>query len=429
MKKAFREVSFLWVGTLLGALAAFFTQVILARELGPNNFGIFASAIAVVALLTPVAGFGVAQYWLKVFGEEGVLAKRWLKGSFQLIAISTSAILILIFLWSLIINKNSVLSFVYISLSIFLLSQIIIEFLSVRFQLEERYFLLALTQLVPHLLRLLLVLLISLSAWVKITPESSSFVYFFVGAVILLMGRKSFIEMIRGNIKLKGHAPVDESIVATSTPPNRPSFYVVLGNCWPFGLATFFYLIYYQSNIVILQVLVGNEAAGIYNVAFTVMAAVYLLPGVIYQKYLMPKIHRWANHDANKFHEVYKLGIKSMLILGIVAMLGIWMASFWAIPFLFGDAYAKSIDVINILALSAPIIFLAFNSGAALVTKENMLRKVKYMGLVAVINLALNLALIPNFGIIGSAFASLISNSILLYLYTTGAKKYVFYRQ
>jgi O-antigen/teichoic acid export membrane protein len=202
-----------------------------------------------------------------------------------------------------------------------------------------------------------------------------------------------------------------------------------MNNAWPFGLAAFFYLIYYQSNIILLKYLIGDEAAGIYNVAFTVMAAVYLLPGVIYQKYLLPKIHRWANHDTQKFYEVYRYGIKAMFTLGIVAMIGIWLTAFWAIPLLFGKKYVDAVSLLNILALSAPIIFLAFNSGATLVTKENMLRKVKYMGYVAILNILLNITLIPLYNTSGAAIATVLSNSVLLYLYSFGTKKYVFSHQ
>src|SRR3546814_4412984 len=45
----------------------------------------------------------------------------------------------------------------------------------------------------------------------------------------------------------------------------------------------------------------SDEAAGVYNVAFVIMSAVYLIPSVIYQKFLLPKIHIWANHDQETF--------------------------------------------------------------------------------------------------------------------------------
>lgn len=422
-KKAFKEISFLWIGSLLGALATFLTQVLLARYLAPSDFGLFAAAFATIALITPLAGFGIAQYWLKIFGEEGYTALRWMRGSYQFIIKSTLIVFIFLFIWILLGPNNLTTQNVLILLSSFILSQVLIELLSVRYQLEERYLLLAIWQLTPHLLRLILILVILFTSWMPFNLQTTSLIYFSVNILVVITGAKSLIQMLRGNINLKGHETI------TQLPANsliHPKSWSVMSNAWPFGLAAFFYFIYYQSNIILLNYLVSNEAAGVYNVAFTVMAAVYLLPSVIYQKYLLPKIHRWANYDTEKFYDVYRYGIKSMFILGTIAMFGIWATSFWTIPLLFGKEYTNAVELLNILALSAPIIFLAFNAGATLVTKENMLRKVKYMGSVAVINIMLNVVLIPMYQEIGAAIATVISNAVLLYFYNYGANKYVF---
>lgn len=200
----------------------------------------------------------------------------------------------------------------------------------------------------------------------------------------------------------------------------------MLTQTWPFGLATIFHLVYFQSDIILLKYINGDEAAGVYNVAFTVMAAVYLFPSVIYQKFLLPKMHRWANHDRKRFYQVYRQGNIAMLVLGVVAMLAIWGTAFWAIPLLFGAEYRQSFVVINILAVCAPVVFVASSVGATLVTQEHMVRKVKYMGIVAVLNVVLNFTLIPGFGAVGAAVATVISNLVLLVIYYVAAQCLVF---
>ena len=69
-KKAFNALALLWLGTLIGAGLAFLTQIILARKLGSEYFGMFSAVLAMVTLVTPLAGFGISQLWLKVFGQE-----------------------------------------------------------------------------------------------------------------------------------------------------------------------------------------------------------------------------------------------------------------------------------------------------------------------------------------------------------------------
>jgi len=164
-------------------------------------------------------------------------------------------------------------------------------------------------------------------------------------------------------------------------------------------------------------------------VAFTIMVAVLIFPGVVYQKFLLPKMHRWAHHDRKHFYQVYRQGNIIMLLLGIVSMFLIWIIMPWGVPFLFGEAYQDAVNLLMVLAVSTPILFVASSVGATLLTQEHMKQKVKYMGTVAIINIGLNIVLIPFFGVYGAAVATVTSNIILLMIYYTAAKKIVFAKE
>ena len=92
-QKAFNALALLWLGTLLGAGLAFLIQIILARKLGSEYFGMFSAVLAMVTLVTPLAGFGISQLWLKVFGQERWNAQKWIKPSFDFVILSTSILL------------------------------------------------------------------------------------------------------------------------------------------------------------------------------------------------------------------------------------------------------------------------------------------------------------------------------------------------
>jgi O-antigen/teichoic acid export membrane protein len=68
LKEALRSLSFLWLGSLIGSGSTFLVYLILAREVGPTLFGLFSSAMATIMIFSLLAGFGVPQVWLKVFG-------------------------------------------------------------------------------------------------------------------------------------------------------------------------------------------------------------------------------------------------------------------------------------------------------------------------------------------------------------------------
>lgn len=421
---AFRVISFLWLGSIIGAGCAFLTQVILARNLGPEAFGIFAAALSTVTLLTPLAGFGMGQYWLKAFGQEGWRAMRWLPGSFSFIAFSTAAVFLLLLVWALWGPHDVISAGILFVLSFHVLGQISVELVSAKLQLEERYFNLALWQVFPHVGRLFLVVVLAYAATDLFSAQYAAYSYAIVAAVFFVSALYLMSLMYGGAFELKGHTIPEKNEVLSSS--DGPGMFQIAVQSWPFGVAGLFHLIYFQSDIILLRYMTGPEVAGIYNVGFTVMVAVYLLPSVVYQKFLLPKMHRWAHSNRIKFYKVYRQGNSIMLILGLLAMVAIWLLAPWGVVFLFGQNYQQSVGLLMVLAVSAPILFAASSVGATLVTQAHMKSKVKCMGVVAGINIVLNLLLIPAYGAYGAAVATIVSNVSLLAIYYFYAEKLVF---
>lgn len=416
-------ISLLWLGSIMGAGCAFLTQVLLARELGPSALGVFAASLGMVMLVAPLASFGVGGFWLRMFGQEGWQGRRWLGSSLRYTALTTILVFSALLVWAVVGPHDATTRSILIVLSMHLLGQVAVELVNAKLQLEERYLSLAMWQLLPHLLRLLFVALFAFAMVNLMTLQSIAISYASIAVGMFSLGCVVMWRLYHGQFSLQGHGA---SLAIQSTEPTTATMKQVAAQSWPFGLAGVFYMIYFQSDIILLKYIKGDEAAGIYNVAFVIMAAIYILPNVIYQKFLMPKIHRWANSDRDMFYQVYRKGNWVMLLLGLVAMLAIWLLTPWGVRVLFGDSYADAVPVLAILALAAPIRFMSNNVGAALVTKDHMKQKVGYMALVAIFNILLNFLLIPSYGIEGAAIATLISEAILLTAYYFYAIKMVF---
>jgi len=423
-KKAVKTISLLWVGSILGAGCAFVTQVLLARELGPAAFGVFAAALGMVTLVSPLASFGVGSFWLKAFGKEGWQAVRWLRGSLKYTLLTTCIVMVVLLFWAGFGPHDAVMRELLVILSFYLLGQVAVELVSAKLQLEERYLALALWQFLPHLLRLCLIATLALLTIELMTLNNITISYAVISFGVFIVGVFFMWRMSCGQLALKGHGEASKDSIASYT-----SIGQVAAQSWPFGLAGVFYLIYFQSDIILLKYLKGDEAAGIYNVAFVIMAAVYMLPSVIYQKFLLPKIHRWANHDREAFYKVFRMGNWMMLALGILAMLAIWLLAPWGIPFLFGDVYSGVLSPLFILALVAPVRFLMYSIGSALTAMGFMKRRVLYMGVGALINITMNILLIPTYGVIGAALSTVVSEVFLLGCYFYVVKSYSYKKE
>lgn len=419
--KAVRAISFLWLGSLLGAGCAFLAQVLLARVLGKSDFGVFASALATVTLMVPLAGFGVAPFWLKVFGEEGWHARRWWRGSFRFVAGSTVLVMFFLALWGGLGPHDERTQLVLLLLLSYVLGQVVLELVSSKLQLEEKYLALAIWQFLPHFSRFALVAAGALLFSQMFSVYIAAAAYSVVSVVFFITGVYVLLVMRRGSFDLQGHGN-SGSVKHIA----EPSALKVAAESWPFGAAGVFYLVYFQSAVILLNYLAGSSAAGLYNTAFIIMAAVYLFPSVIYQKFLLPKIHRWAQSDRSMLWVTVQQGNRYMLGFGLLAMVALWLGGWWAIPFLFGEEYRPSVWVLNILAFAAPARFVASSVGSVLATKDNMKRKVRYMGAVGIFNVGLNVALIPAYGIWGAAVAAVVSDFLLLALYFVAVRKYVF---
>lgn len=421
-KHAVKALSLLGVSSLLGAGLAFILQVILARSLGVDKYGVFSSAFAVVTLLTPLAGFGIAPLWLKVFGLEGRQGGRWVNPSLIFSAITTIVTLLLIASWAFVVEHDFITQLLLLVLSTYVLGQVLFELVSGKLQLEEEYFSLSMWQLMPHLSRFCLVGVVVYFSKDEIMLEYVAYCYAAVSIALMFVGLIHLKSMSSLGVRLKMHEGYYRSIFENSSVRVRD----VMRASWPFGIGAFAHLVYYQSDIVMVKYFIGDKAAGEYNVAFVIMSAIYLLPSILYQKFLMPKIHRWSNYDREKFYALYKFGGRAMFFSGCIAMFCIWLLGGWAISFIFGSSYQESANLLKILAFSAPIIFSALNSGAVLVTQDHMIQKVKYMIFVAIVNFILNIIFIPLWAAEGAAFTTVLSNLVLLALYQYGASQKVF---
>ncbi|QYA24394.1 flippase [Gramella sp. MT6] len=419
-----KSIAKLWSSSLLSAGFAFLIQILLARYLQPESYGMFMSSLVLITSLVPLVGFGVHSYWLKAFGNEGWEAMGFVKSSFRFLTRSAFIGVVAIILWAFLGGHNSSTKLVLLILLPYLLGQTFLELVNAKFQLEERFTALAIWQLMPNLLRLVLLNLCFLLVDSFSGLLGVSFIYSSVSIVVCIYGYREMKKMLNGKFTLKGHIPKHTTL-------NFPKKYEkqtweVIRLTWPFGLGSLFHLIYFQSDIILLRYLYGSSEAGIYSVAFTVITASLLLPSVIYQKFLLPKLHRWSHQNLDLFHRVYKKGNLLMLIMGSFAMAVVFLSADGLIHYLFGKTYTEAVFLLKILSLNIPILFVASSVGSVLVTQEHMSLKVKIMGVVALLNIVLNIIVLPKYGGLGAACTTVMSNLLLLSLYFYSAEKKVF---
>ncbi len=415
----------LWIGTVGGSGSIFAINVLIARDVGAAAFGIYASVYAIATIFSVAACFGIAQFWLKAFGSEGWSATRWVGPSllFQMLVVSVT--LTFFCAWAIVGPNDAETRNLLMLMAIFVAGQTAFELVAVKFQLEERYYVQALWQLLPNLLRLLLVFLTFYVLDSARALRNVGLIYAGTSFLLIVVAIFELRAMKSGHFMLKGHGEQRTS----SKEYGSVTIANVLLESWPFGVSALFAFIYLQIDIVMIKYMAGNIEAGYYNVAFIIVTASLIFPNVIYQRFFLGKYHRWSSHDRQKLHQFHNIGAWAMLAMGLVTMVVLISTSWFMIPLLFGAHFQPSVQLLNTLAIGIPFYFLSYNSGAALVTDQHIRLKLWLMGSVAIINVLLNAVLIPRYMAFGAAVATIVSYAALMVLYEVAVRLAVFAKQ
>jgi O-antigen/teichoic acid export membrane protein len=409
LKRAVTTVSMLGLATASGAFMVFLTQTLLARELGPSAYGLFASSLATVTMVGPLAGFGLTQFRLKVDGAEGWAANRWLRPSLRFTLLTTSLALAILVAWSLLIAPHNGTRFALLALTPVVFSILAIDLVSNKLRLEERFGAMALWQMAIPASRL--VVAIALLLVPQLTGRFVAISYCLISILVALSVSPHVRRMVSGDIDLHGHGPRP---AAPERPAVDPGVASLWSQAWAYGAFAVLYPVFFQISTILLKYLHSDAQAGMYSIGLAIMTAVYLIPATIYQKYLLLKLHRWNTHDVPKFWRVYRQGNVAMFLLGLVISAGIVVVSPWIVPLVFGERYRGVVGILMILAICAPIRFLSTAMGSALVTDNHMRLRVLAMAMATVVAVLANALLIPRFGAHGAAWATVASELVLL---------------
>jgi O-antigen/teichoic acid export membrane protein len=411
-------ISLLWLSTVAGAGMVFLAQTLLARQLGPADYGLFASSLATVTMVAPLAGFGLSQFRLKAYGVEGWSADRWLRPSLRFSMFTTLLALAIVVAWSFVLAPTPATRFMLLVLSPVILGVLAVDLLGSKLRLEEHYRRLAGWQLLVPGGRLAVAIALLLVPAMGVASVAVG--YCAVSLAIVVLALPQLRTLMRGEMALHGHGPRDPRAPAAASPDARQLW----SQAWAYGVAAVLYPVFFQVSTVLLKYLNDDAQAGRYGIALAVMTAIYLLPSTIYQKFLLSKLHRWAAHDKPKFWRVYRLGNVAMLSCGIVVGIALAASAPWLVPIAFGEEYRSVAGILMVLALCPPIRFLSTAVGSALLTEDHMRYRVRAMALATAIAVAMNVALIPFYNELGAAGATVVAEAVLLLAMYRGVRRF-----
>jgi O-antigen/teichoic acid export membrane protein len=169
----------------------------------------------------------------------------------------------------------------------------------------------------------------------------------------------------------------------------------------------------------------GLEAVADYNVGFAMLFGLYILPSVTFQKYLLPRIHRWYETRNARFLDVLRIGSATMLVLGVLICGGLAYVLPTIIPALFGSRYESAIPLATLLLFAVPFRYVSLCFGALLSTGDFVKTKVVCQGVTVALNVVLNVILIRGHGATGAAIATVTSEAVLAVFFLSSLHTFV----
>lgn len=401
MRNILKQSSYLFFALLLTRVISFFYIIYLARVLGVSNFGLYSVALAYFSIISSVADLGFNRFLVREISIDKSKASE-LFSNVILLRLTLTAVLFAVF-------------------SVVLYS---IDHDSIRVSLT----LLAAFALIPQSIALTFD-----AIFTALQKLQFSAVGLFLSSLFTALSGLFLISRGYGTSGAIGGLVIGQIIYAVflffALKDTKISFSLIklsifkktLKGSLPYGFLGVLGLLYFRIDTVLLSYLKGSFETGVYSAGYKFLEAVIFIPAA-FSAALFPALAKL--HEENK-HELKKLYFKSLKLMSI-AGIAVAVAYILILPILinkFLPSYVQAIDVIKILALSIPFMFIHVPAVQVLLSTDKFLKPVILLSFVTLgFNVLANLIFLPSYGFMAAAWITTISeilSFVIFYLLVT----------
>jgi PST family polysaccharide transporter len=185
----------------------------------------------------------------------------------------------------------------------------------------------------------------------------------------------------------------------------------LLKDSWPLLLSSISITIYMQIDQIMLGHMIGDEAVGIYSAALRISAVWYFIPMAIVAS-TFPAILESKKRSEKQYYARLQKLFDLMVVISVGLALPTTFLSTSIVTLLFGEAYRDAGIILSIHIWAAVFVFLGVASSQWIIAEGRQVLSLQRSVIGAFVNVALNLWLIPVYGAVGAALATIISYSV-----------------
>ncbi len=184
---------------------------------------------------------------------------------------------------------------------------------------------------------------------------------------------------------------------------------------WLIYLGSIFAVVYLKVDLVMLRWLADTAEVGQYAVAAQLSEAWYFIPSAIVASFF-PKLIALREQDERLFYHRLQQLFDVLFMMALVVAVAVTLVAPWLVLFLFGSDYAASASILTIHIWAALFIFMRAAFSKWILIENALYFSLFTQGLGAAANVLLNYILIPLHGGAGAAYATLISYAIASFI-------------
>ena len=186
-------------------------------------------------------------------------------------------------------------------------------------------------------------------------------------------------------------------------------------NAIPFGLTAIFVIIYVRIDTVMLSMMVGDAPVGWYNAAVTLILGLTFIPGVFLGA-VFPVFSKFYTSSIDSLKNAYEKAFKYLFIILFPIAIGTTLLADKFILVVYGEQFIHSIIALQILIWWNVLGALNWLLGTVLLSINKQKLFAVSTGIGAILNVVLNLFLIPIMSYVGASITTIITEIILFVL-------------
>lgn len=372
--------------------------ILIARNLGPESFGVLSFAITVVAMFSFLSNLGLNAIVVREITKDIERSQGLVATAFYLKLIGGIAAFFL----------GSVVIFVLKQDDIEIQFLVMVLLLGYVFQAMDAvdYFFQA--QVLSKYVVISRNIAFVVSSGLKLCFVFLKFDVLYLGfAIVFDLALSSlFMFLIYKKTNYSDESWMLDRILAKQ----------LLKDSWPLMLSTFFIMIYMKVDQIMIETLLDMESVGLYSVAVTISEAWFFMPAIIVTT-LSPYFIRLRDEDTNQYLRDLKKVNTLMFWMSVAVGAFVTLFGQEIVVYLFGQEYKDSYLALSLNIWAGIFVSLGLASNLWMIAENLQIYRLVGTSIGVCLNIIANYYLIPIYGISGAALATLVTQGLGLWFF------------